>query len=137
MATAKVEREAGQKEAAKAECEAAKKAAKVEREAAAKQAAPTAADLTMAARAAKEAAMAEQVYAELAADQLDEDEIMATNNFRITNAVSVINAKFAIEKDDMTIIPSPGVSNKVTVCCGELGFLMLASYEALVCLKQY
>ena len=99
MATAKVEREAGQKEAAKAECEAAKKAAKVEREAAAKQAAPTAADLTMAARAAKEAAMAEQVYAELAADQLDEDDIMATNNFCITNAVSAINAKFAIEKD--------------------------------------
>jgi hypothetical protein len=45
----------------------------------------------------------------LAADQLDEDEIIATNNFCITNAVSATNAKFAIEKDDMMIITSPGV----------------------------
>ena len=66
----------------------------------------------MAARAAKEAATAERVSAELAADQLDEDEIMATDNFCITNAVSATNVKFAIEKDVMTIIPTPGVYQK-------------------------
>jgi hypothetical protein len=94
----------------------------------------------MAALAAKEAATAEQVSAELAADQLDEDEIMATNNFCITNAVSAINAKFAIEKDDMTIIPSPGVSKKGHCVLWSVSFYfrwqamrlwLIANYEIL------
>ena len=81
--------------------------------------APTAAELSMAARTAKEAATAEQVPAELAADQLDEDEIMATNMYCITEALSTINTKFAIGTEDMTITLSPGVSrydNRVLWC---------------------